>query len=63
MKLHKTIVRILLAGVVFAAANAAVSAQSGWLRIESKNFQLIGNADEKSLRGTATRLPVGSSLR
>ncbi len=56
MKFHIFVLKILLICAVFAAANASVAAQSGWLRIQSKNFQLVGSADEKSLRGTATRL-------
>jgi tetratricopeptide (TPR) repeat protein len=56
MKLHRFILKILVAGALLAAASGAVSAQSGWLRIQSKNFQLVGNADEKNLRRVATKL-------
>jgi hypothetical protein len=58
MKLHKFTLRILLVGVALAAANIAAPAQTAdkWLRIQTKNFQLVGNADEKNMRGVATRL-------
>jgi tetratricopeptide (TPR) repeat protein len=51
---------ILLVCAVFAAANTAVFAQTekdgAWLRIQSKNFQLVGNAGERDLQRVATRL-------
>lgn len=56
MQFHSSVLKILLVCAVFAAANASVSAQSGWLRIQSKNFQLVGNASEENLRRAATKL-------
>jgi len=56
MKVAKLIIKILLICVVFAAANFEVSAKDEWLRIQSKNFQMVGNAAEKDLRRVATKL-------
>ncbi|MEP6901705.1 MAG: tetratricopeptide repeat protein [Actinomycetota bacterium] len=41
---------------VLATASFNVSAKDEWLRVQSKNFQLIGNAGEKDLRRVATKL-------
>src|SRR5215213_11356441 len=56
MKLHRFILKILMVCALLAAANAEVSAKDEWLRIQSKNFQLVGNADDKDLRRVATKL-------
>ena len=56
MKLQQITLKILLTAAVLAAAVAAVSAQNVWLRVQSKNFQLVGNAGEKDLRRVATKL-------
>jgi len=57
-KFYRFIFIILLFGIVPAAAAASVPAQAAdsWLRIESRNFQLVGNADEASLQRVAMRL-------
>ena len=49
---------IAAAWFVFLAcfAQTPVFAKDQWLKIESKNFQLYGNASEKDIRGAATRL-------
>jgi tetratricopeptide (TPR) repeat protein len=46
----------LLCAVFAFSANRPVAAADEWLRIQSKNFQLVGNAPEKDLRSVATRL-------
>lgn len=56
MKFAKLIIKISLICTVLAAANFDVSAKDDWLRIQSKNFQLVGNAAEKDLRRVATKL-------
>jgi len=61
MKLAKFIIKVLLVCGVLAAANFNapafdVSAKDVWLRVQSKNFQLVGNAAEPDLRRAATRL-------
>lgn len=56
MKLRKFALAILMIGVVFAANGSAFAQNSGWLRVQSKNFQLVGDADEASLRRTAAKL-------
>src|SRR5688500_3119969 len=57
MRIRQIILKLLTVVAFCAAANAPAAAQSaGWLRIQSKNFQLVGDADERKLRETATRL-------
>lgn len=56
MKFDKFVIKTLLFCAALAAANFDVAAKDDWLRVQSKNFQLIGNANEKDLRGVATRL-------
>lgn len=56
MKLHRITHRILIIAAIAIAASGIVSAKDGWLRIQSKNFQLVGNASEKDLRRVATKL-------
>src|SRR5215204_5222865 len=56
MKLHRFVLKILLIGTLSAAASLVVSAKDDWLKIQSKNFQLVGNANEKDLRRVATKL-------
>lgn len=56
MKFAKLIIKISLICAVLAAANFEVSAKDEWLRVQSKNFQLVGNAAEKDLRRVATKL-------
>lgn len=45
---------LILIGFCFAAPS--VSAKDEWLRVRSKNFNLIGNASEKDIRKVATKL-------
>lgn len=57
MKFDKFKLKIILFCAVLAAAGAPeVSAKDVWLRVQSKNFQLVGNAGEKDLRRVATKL-------
>jgi len=42
--------------VVLTAARGAVSAKDDWLRVQSKNFQLVGSASDRDLRRVATKL-------
>src|SRR5215204_1608110 len=56
MKLHRFVLKILLIGTLSAAASLVVSAKDDWLKIQSKNFQLVGNANEKDLRHVASKL-------
>ena len=36
--------------------NIPVSAKDNWIRVESKNFHLVGNASERDIKGVATKL-------
>src|SRR4051794_30271756 len=56
MKLYKSALKVLIVCALFAAANISVAAQSVWLKLQSKNFQLVGDASEKDMRTVATRL-------
>lgn len=54
MPKNKYFSSILLLVVVLASYT--VSAKDTWLRVNSKNFHLIGNASEKDIRKVATKL-------
>ncbi|HVE58602.1 MAG TPA: tetratricopeptide repeat protein [Pyrinomonadaceae bacterium] len=56
MKLGKFIIKVLLVCAFLAAANFDAAAKDDWLRVQSKNFQLVGNAADKDLRRVATKL-------
>jgi tetratricopeptide (TPR) repeat protein len=56
MKFHKFTLKILIICTVFAAAETRAQTKDDWRRVQSKNFQLVGNADEQAMRGAATRL-------
>ncbi len=56
MKFSRFILGIVFCCAVFAASSLEVSAKDEWLRVQSKNFQLVGNASEKDLRRVATKL-------
>jgi Flp pilus assembly protein TadD len=55
MKLARIIFCLAVFGVVFAFAVENVPAEDVWLRVQTKNFQLIGNAPENDLRRVATK--------
>ncbi len=48
------VVVLILAGFCFLPAS--VSAKDQWLKVRSKNFNLVGNAPEKDIRKVATKL-------
>jgi tetratricopeptide (TPR) repeat protein len=56
MKIKKyfTATAFVLLGLCFS--QASVFAKDEWLRVRSKNFDLIGNASEKDIRRVATKL-------
>ena len=56
MKYSKFILFLALLCAVFAAAHRPALAKDEWLRVQSKNFQLVGNASEKEQRRVATKL-------
>src|SRR5215207_2087703 len=56
MKFHRFTFKILIVCALVAAASPVASAKDEWLRIQSKNFQLVGNASEKDLLRAATKL-------
>ena len=47
---------VALCLIVFGFLPASVAAKDEWLRVRSKNFNLVGNASEKDIRKVATRL-------
>jgi tetratricopeptide (TPR) repeat protein len=47
---------LVLLLIVFCFVPRSVSAKDEWLRVRSKNFNLLGNASEKDIRKVATKL-------
>lgn len=45
-----------LAVLIFAFSAVSVFAKDEWVRVKSKNFEMVGNAGEKELRRVATKL-------
>jgi tetratricopeptide (TPR) repeat protein len=56
MKKHQLLALFALFLIVFGFSPDSVSAKDEWLRIRSKNFNLVGNATEKDIRKAATKL-------
>lgn len=56
MKIRNCVFASLLFAACFVFLPEAVSAKDEWLQVRSKNFFLIGNASEKDIRKTATKL-------
>jgi len=56
MKFQKSIFACALFLSILFFLPAAVAAKDEWTRVRSKNFNLIGNADEKSIRAVAVRI-------
>lgn len=56
MNLRKYFSVVIPVLLVVCFAQTSVSAKDEWLRVQSKNFQLYGNASEKEIRGVATKL-------
>lgn len=54
--LRKFFSAIALTLLILCFAQTTVFAKDEWLKIQSKNFQLYGNASEKEIRGVATKL-------
>jgi len=47
---------LTLAVLIFAFSPNSVSAKDEWVRVKSKNFNMVGNAGDKELRRVATKL-------
>jgi len=56
MKNCQSFTLLVLLLIVFCFAPKSVSAKDEWLKVRSKNFDLIGNASEKDIRKVATKL-------
>lgn len=56
MKTNRLFSAIILIFLVLCFSFQSVSAKDEWLQVRSKNFNLIGNASEKDIRKTATKL-------
>lgn len=56
MNKHKILLTLIWLGLSFSFSQTSVLAKDEWLRVESKNFHLIGNASEKDIRRVATKL-------
>ncbi len=56
MKKYQSLTFIALFLIAFSFLPATVSAKDEWLRVRSKNFNLVGNATEKDIRKVATKL-------
>ncbi len=56
MKPSKIFFTAFLLSFVLSVSLTSVAAKDEWLKVRTKNFQLIGNASEKDIRGTAAKL-------
>lgn len=56
MKFYERILKILILGALLAWASGSAFAAENWRRVESKNFQLIGSADEIKMRAVSEKL-------
>ena len=56
MRKYQLLALFALFLVVFGFSPVSVSAKDEWLRVRSKNFNLVGNASEKDIRKVATKL-------
>lgn len=56
MKLKKIQKLALIFLVIAVFLQLSANAKNEWLQVRSKNFNLIGNASEKEIRGVATKL-------
>jgi tetratricopeptide (TPR) repeat protein len=56
MKNYKFGFVFFLLGFLFFCSQTVVLAKDTWIRLQSKNFHLIGNASEKDIRKVATKL-------
>lgn len=55
MKLSRLFLYAFLIVVVFSVSSAS-AAKGEWVKVRSKNFQLLGNASEKEIRAAAAKL-------
>ena len=56
MKLRKIFSAAAVALLIVCFAQTTAFAKAEWLKVQSKNFQLYGNASEKEIRGVAIKL-------
>ncbi|MBA3694170.1 MAG: hypothetical protein H0W77_12160, partial [Acidobacteria bacterium] len=56
MKLYEVFSKIALLCFVLFITFTTVAAKDEWVRVRSKNFQLVGNAAEKDIRRVAAKL-------
>ena len=56
MKRHIIALAVAVLFLTIAPCQLPVSAKDTWTGVQSKNFFLIGNADEKQIKQVATRL-------
>ncbi len=56
MKNYKCLSTLIWLGLWLILAQTTVFAKDEWIRVQSKNFNLIGNASEKNVRKVATKL-------
>ncbi len=56
MKKHQSLALFWLFFIILGFSSVSISAKDEWLRVRSKNFNLVGNASEKDIRKVATRL-------
>ena len=56
MKTRKLFFAIMLFCFWLCFSSGSVSAKDEWIRVRSKNFNLVGNASEREIRGVATKL-------
>lgn len=56
MKIQKSLFALLFFLSLLSFLPASAAAKDQWIRVRSKNFNLIGNADEKNIREAAAKL-------
>lgn len=56
MKSHRFFLILLTAVLFFHSFQSSVFAKDEWVRVQSENFSLIGNAGDKEIRRVATKL-------
>jgi tetratricopeptide (TPR) repeat protein len=56
MRLYQIFFTLFLPGVFLSISPALAAEKNEWIKVRSKNFQLVGNASEKDIRGAAARL-------
>ncbi len=56
MKFHKLFFKAAVLSLLLSVSFTAASAKDEWVKVRSKNFELVGNAAEKDIRRVATKL-------